>query len=121
MNVTDQGLVRNYNAAAAIKPRRIVTFATLEGEVEQATSASAVPAGVSGIAGADKEGERIDIHLAGVRDVEAAASFAAGTIVASDADGRLVSATAGQYGFVALAASFGSGQFVPVLLQRVKA
>lgn len=121
MNVTDLGLVRNYTAAGAIKPRRIVTFATAEGEVEQATDATKAPAGVSGIAGTDKQGERIDVHLAGVRDVEAAASFDAGSIVAADADGRLVVATTGQYGFVALMSSVGAGQHVSILLQRVKA
>jgi hypothetical protein len=120
MNRNEFGLIKNFTAAAAIKPRRVVAFATAEGQVEVAVSATAKPfVGVTGVVGAVAAGERIDVYLDGVRDLEAGAAFAQGVDLTVDNQGRVVAAAPaatatsriiGQ----ALGLSTAAGQLVPV-------
>lgn len=120
MNRNDFGTTRNLTAAAAIPPRRIVCFAAAEGEVELSASATAKPfVGVTGIVGAVVAKERIDVHLDGVRDIEAGGAFDQGADLTSDATGRVIAAapaanTSQRIIGQSLAPSGAAGQFVPV-------
>lgn len=96
MNRNEFGLVRNFVSAGAIKPRRVVTFAAGEGQVETAVSATAKTLiGVTGVIGAVAAGERVDVHLGDVQTVEAGAAFAQGVDLTVDAEGRVIAAAPG--------------------------
>lgn len=96
MNLNDMGLVKNFTAAGAIKPRRIVAFAATEGQVEIAVSATAKPlVGVTGIVGTTAALQRIDVCLGAVHTVEAGAAFAQGVDLTTDAEGRAIAAAPG--------------------------
>lgn len=118
MNRTVLGLTRNFSSAAAVISRRIVIFAAAEGKVQQAASATAVPfVGVTGITGATAADQRLDVHLDGVRQIEAGGAFAQGVDLTSDAEGRCIAAAPGANAThriigQALEASLGVGQFV---------
>lgn len=97
----DRILVKNYNAAAAVTVRRLVRFdaTTPNPNVQHATAATDNIIGVSDMA-ADSQpagtpnifavGNRVDVVLLGVTEVEAGAAFAAGTLLTADATGRAI-------------------------------
>jgi hypothetical protein len=87
---------KQYVAAAAIAPYRIVVPGATAGTVQQAAAASGKSFGVSWDVG-PVTGERLDVCHSGIHLVEAGAAFAAGDPLTSDAQGRAVLAnTAGQ-------------------------
>ena len=88
------GLVKNFVAAAAIAKYRIVSFGASEGQVVQSTSDAGV-LGVTGPRGAAAAGDRIDIYLSEIRDVEFGAPVTFGDYVTADATGRAVKAAPG--------------------------
>ena len=93
MNRNEFGLTKNFTADGAIPPRRVVIFAATEGRVAKAVSATAAPfVGVTGQVGATAAGQRIDIHLDGVRLLEGGAAFAQGVDLTVDAEGRVIAA-----------------------------
>ena len=120
MNRNEFGLVKNFTAAAAVKPNRVVAFGTDEGTIETAVSATAKPfVGVTGVVGAVAAGARLDAYLDGVRNLEAGAAFGQGVYLTVDGQGRVVAAapaatvtqqTIGK----SLGASTALGELVPV-------
>ncbi|TCS62579.1 DUF2190 domain-containing protein [Varunaivibrio sulfuroxidans] len=88
----DLGLIKNYTAAAAILPRRIVKFAAAAGAVEQAAAATDTLIGVTGARGAALPGDRIDVIFSGVVDVDFGGAIAQGDLVTTDATGAAVAA-----------------------------
>lgn len=93
MNRNDFGLVKNFTAAAAVKPYRVVAFGTDEGTVETAVSQTAKAfVGVTGVVGATAAGERLDVLLDGIHNLEAGAVFGQGVPLTVDNQGRVIAA-----------------------------
>lgn len=90
----DLGLIKNLTAAAAIAAYRIVEFAAAAGEVQTATASTDMLLGVTGPKGADA-GDRIDVCLDGIRDIEFGGTVTQGAFVTADANGKAVAAAPG--------------------------
>ncbi|MEW5885552.1 MAG: capsid cement protein [Pseudomonadota bacterium] len=86
-------LMKNFVAAAALEPSRIVVLSAAD-TAALATSATAASIGIS-----DQiqvaAGQRIDVVVAGIADVTAGAAVAHGAPLTADAQGRAVTAAAG--------------------------
>lgn len=85
-------LTKTLTADGAVAQHRIVK-ATANGKVAQAAAATDLLYGVSDELGAD-DGERADVHLVGVADVEYGGDVDLGDLLTSDAGGRAVVAGA---------------------------
>lgn len=85
------GLVKNYTANGTVEKRRIVKFGAAEGEAAQANGNNAF-LGVSGIRGAATAGDRIDVYMDEIRDIEFGGTVAFGDWLTSDADGKAITA-----------------------------
>lgn len=93
MNRNDFGLVKNFTAAGAVKPNRVVAFGTDEDTIETAVSPTAKAfVGVTGILGSAAAGERLDAYLDGVHNLEAGAVFGQGVQLTVDNQGRVIAA-----------------------------
>lgn len=102
----DRILIKNYNASAAVNVRRIVRFdaTTPNPNVQHAVSATELSVGVSsmsadsqpgGTPGVFAIGNRVDVVLLGITEVEAGAAFLAGALLTADATGRAIVAAPG--------------------------
>jgi hypothetical protein len=85
-------LKKNYTAGGAIAPYRIVRFSAAD-TVVQAAAANDAAIGVSDSI-AVVSGERVDVQLVGVGEVEAGAAITVGVLLMSDAQGRAIPAAA---------------------------
>ncbi|WP_210188134.1 capsid cement protein, partial [Bosea sp. CRIB-10] len=123
VNRNEFGPVKNFTAAGAIKPRRVVAFAATEGQVETAASPTAKTLiGVTGVIGAVAAGERVDVYFGDVQTVEAGAAFAQGARLTVDAEGRVIAAAPAatvtqQIIGTAFGVSTALGELVPVHIQ----
>lgn len=110
-------LYKQYVAAAAIAPYRIVVPGAAAGTVQQAAAASGKSFGVSWDVG-PLTGERVEVCHAGMHLVEAGGAFAASDPLTSDANGRAVLAnTAGQRVVgISQEAAVAAGDLVQVLI-----
>ncbi len=91
--MTQQNLLKTFIAGGAIAGRRLVEFNATGDKVTQANS------NIDNIIGvADtltyKTGERIDVGIIGIFDVEAGGAISAGAFITSDANGKAVAAVA---------------------------
>lgn len=85
------GLIKNFTADGPIEKRRLVTFGVSEGHVVRA--GIGVPLlGTTAIRGAKAAGERVDVCLSELREVEFGGPVAFGDPLTSDATGRAVKA-----------------------------
>jgi hypothetical protein len=87
-------LTENFTAGAAIAPYRICKPGAADGVALQAAAAADLSFGVSDSLGA-ASGGRVDIHTMGVVEVEFGGVVARGAQVTADADGKAVTAAAG--------------------------
>jgi len=90
-----QVLTENFTAEAAIAPHRICKPGSADGTVVQAAAAANLAIGVSDSLGADAAGDRVDIHTIGVVEVELGGAVARGAQITADANGKGVTAAAG--------------------------
>ena len=88
-------LTLSFEADAAIARRRIVKHDTTDDLVIQAAAAADKLLGVVDIAQAGADGERVDVVLVGVAEVEYGGTVARGDLLTSDADGKAVVGAAG--------------------------
>jgi hypothetical protein len=84
-------LVKNFTAESAAAPYRIMKFGAAEGKVKQTAAATDSMLGVSTMVSAEA-GERIDVILSGVAEVEYGGTVAAGDYLTSNANGQAVKA-----------------------------
>lgn len=91
----NEGFAKTYNAGGAITARRLVKF-DVAGDVVQASAAADLLIGVSDWSGDVVSGQRVDIHMGEQPEVEAGAAIAAGARLTSDANGKAVTAAAGE-------------------------
>ncbi len=84
-------LTKNFTAEIAVTRYRIVKFGSSDGQVVQAAAATDAMVGV--VAELDAAGgERVDVHLAGLAEVEFGGTVARGALVTADSQGRAVAA-----------------------------
>lgn len=83
-------LTRNYTAGAALTPYRIVKPGPGAGQVQPAAAATDKLLGVLDIPGAVASGQRADVMLGGLADVEYGGTVAEGDPLTADALGRAV-------------------------------
>lgn len=83
------GLIKAFNAGAAISARRIVKFGADENTVVQAAAATDISIGVSTFVAA-ASGERADVVLGGTADVEYGGTITLGAPLTADSVGRAV-------------------------------
>lgn len=86
-------LIKNYTATGTIGDRRIVKFGSNDGEVVQATAATEDLLGVCRQPFGVVSGDRVDVALAGIVEVEAGGNITRGALVTADANGKAVAAT----------------------------
>ena len=88
-------LTRNFIAGAAITKRRIVKFDAADWTVIQATAVTEALIGVA--AELDiASGARVDVHVAGIVEVEFGGNVTRGGLLTADADGKAVAAAPAQ-------------------------
>jgi len=90
----DLGLIKNLTGDGVIERHRIVAFAATEGSVKQATGPTDALIGVTGMNGSVAAGDRVDVMMDEIRDVEFGGAVSQGDPLTSDADGKAVLATA---------------------------
>jgi hypothetical protein len=88
-------LTRNFVAGAALVKRRIVKFDSSDWTVIQATAVTEALVGVSAELTV-ASGERVDVHLAGVVEVEFGGTVTRGGMLTADSDGKAVAAAPAQ-------------------------
>jgi len=119
----DRILIKNYDAAAAVTVRRIVRFdsSSPNPSVQHATAATDSSIGVStmsgdsqpsGTPGVIASGNRVDVILLGITELEAGAAFSAGALLTADSTGR---------GIVAAPAAGVNNRVVGIALQPASA
>lgn len=108
-------LSRNFVAGAAIGAFRIVKFDTTDGTVIQAAAASDLSVGVCNSVG-PASGERVDVVVVGIADVEFGGTVTRGAMVTSDASGRGVAAASTNRVIGIAQVSAVSGDIAPVLI-----
>lgn len=121
----NEGLIKTYNAGAAIAAHRIVAPNGTDLTVIQGAAATDKLIGISDL-GADTAGDRVDIIISDIALVEYGGNVAEGDPLTSDADGKAVVANpaAGAnvriIGFAAVAGvanDIGSVRIAPSVMQ----
>lgn len=115
-------LTKSLVAEAAVLPYRIVKFGTADGAVIQATAAADAVVAVADNLGQATAGERVDVIVEGIAEVEAGAAITRGALLISDASGRGITATAVAGTNVrtlgiALASAAAAGEIIPVAVR----
>lgn len=90
MGQLNPGIVKAYTTSAAVSAYRVVKL-TADKTVAQAAAATDLLFGVAGSLSADS-GERADIILTGIAEVEYGGNVTRGTKLTVDADGKAVEA-----------------------------
>ncbi|MEQ8318759.1 MAG: DUF2190 family protein [Rhodospirillales bacterium] len=85
-------LTKNFTAGAAVTKRRIVKFGSADYTAIQAAATGDAMFGVSAELDA-ASGERFDVHVAGVAEVEYGGNVTRGELLTADADGKAVAVT----------------------------
>ncbi len=88
MNAT----VKTFIASGAVSHRRLVKFTANDGEIAQASAATDKIAGVVDYPGGALDGQRVDVVLFGIADVDFGGTVPPGSDVTSDANGKAVAA-----------------------------
>jgi len=108
-------LTKSVTAGAAVTGRRFLKPGATAGQFIQAAAATDLIVGVSDVLGG-ASGARVDMHLAGVVEVELGGTVAAGAQLSADSVGRGVAAVStNRVGGIAMTAGV-SGDIIDVLL-----
>lgn len=110
--------IKNFNAAGAVEPFRLVKFGATDTEAAQATDGSAALIGVTDSLGADAAGDPMDVVLGGAAEVEYGGTVARGERLTGDADGRAVAAGANTHVIGIAMMSGEAGDHGAVLIDR---
>jgi hypothetical protein len=89
--MNDFGLVKNFTANGTINKNRVVAIGASEGEAVQATGNNTF-IGVSGVRGAAAAGDRVDVYMDEIRNIEFGGNVSYGDWLTSDADGKAITA-----------------------------
>lgn len=83
-------LIKNFTAGGAIAARRIVRLSAADTAVQAAAATEALCGVTTDIPAAS--GERVDVVLNGIAEIEAGAAYAITALLTADAQGRAVAA-----------------------------
>ncbi len=86
-------LIKNFTAGAAIAARRIVRISAAETVVQAAAATEALSGVTTDIPAAS--GERVDVVMVGIAEIEAGAAYALTALLTADAQGRAIAAAPG--------------------------
>lgn len=86
------GLTKTFTAEAAVTRRRIVKFGATDGAVLLAAAATDKLVGVSDMSADVPSGDRCEVRLSGISEVEFGGAVTRGDPITSDGVGRAVSA-----------------------------
>ncbi|MBF8271561.1 MAG: DUF2190 protein [Magnetococcales bacterium] len=84
-------LTKAFTAGATVNPWRVVKFDSADGTVIQAAAATDALLGVANNLGA-AAGNRVDVCLSGIAEVEFGGAVTRGALLTSDANGKAVAA-----------------------------
>jgi hypothetical protein len=90
--VTIRTISKSRPATGVIPPYRIVKPGANPGEVALATAAADALIGTTGQLGAKAAGDRVDVDLASIPEVELGGTVAAGDPLTANADGKAIKA-----------------------------
>lgn len=113
--MANETLIKNFTAGAAINPFRLVKFDTSDHVVIQAAAAADLAVGVCGALG-PASGERVDVVLAGIAEVDFGGTVTRGAMVTADASGKAVAAASTNRTIGIALVSAVSGDRAPVLI-----
>ncbi|MEC4750044.1 capsid cement protein [Methylomicrobium sp. Wu6] len=88
----NEGLIKNFTAQGAISAYRIAKFGSADGTVVAAAAVSDLLLGVATRVPADASGDRVDIVLNGIAEVEYGGNVTRGAKLTADASGKAVAA-----------------------------
>jgi len=94
MTMRNQGLIKTFNAGAAIPRNRIVQFGADERTVILSAAAGNSHIGVTDNIAAAAAGDVVDVVLSDVATVEYGGSVTRGSLLTADSVGRAIAATA---------------------------
>jgi len=121
--MTSPLLTKNFTTGAATEPYRLVKL-TGDDQVEHAAATTDTIIGATTEIGTDGAGERQDVHVVGIAEVELGGNVSRGDQVTSDANGKAVTASpaAGTNAQVAGIAMDGGvdGDIVDILLVQTQ-
>lgn len=86
------GLTKTFIAGAAIARRRFIKFDAVDGQVLQGAAATDGLFGVSDMSADCAAGDRVDVRLSNVAEVDIGGTIPRGSLVTSDANGKAVAA-----------------------------
>lgn len=120
--MTNYPPIRNFVAAAAISPYRLIKFGGTAGTVQHAVAATDLIIGVSTDVSADSAA-RADVIYSGPAKVEAGGAFAAGDPLTCDDSGRAIKADIAAGGQISIAgyameASDGESNIIDMAIAR---
>ncbi|MBI5726763.1 MAG: DUF2190 family protein [Ignavibacteriales bacterium] len=87
----NQGLIKGFDAGAAITGNRIVKFSSTDTTIVQAAAATDSILGVADSLGA-ASGARVDVVLSGTTEVEYGGTITRGDLLTADSNGKAVTA-----------------------------
>ena len=112
--MSEQILVKTFETSSDVATHRFVTLSndkvaesSNEGQILGANCGPAV-----------SNGERIDVGIVGIFEVEASNSIGAGSMVASSSEGKVKAYSSGNKAGLALSSSNADGDLVRVLIQQ---
>jgi hypothetical protein len=86
------GLTKTFIAGAAITRRRIIKFDNVDGQVLQAAAATDASFGVSDMSADCVTGDRVEVRLTNVAEIDVGGAITRGAPITSDASGKAVAA-----------------------------
>ncbi len=113
--MSEQVLVKTFETSADVAKHRFVSLDS-NGKVAESDNVAQILGANCGPAAA--AGERIDIGIIGIFEVEAYGRISAGFKVAASADGQVKLFVSGKKAGIALSASSSTGDIVRVLIQQ---
>ena len=118
--MNNPGLIKSFMATAAIAAFRIVKFGATDTEVTQAAAAGDAMMGVSNLVVPTAAGQRVDIVMTDVTEVEYGGNITRGDLLTSDAAGKaVVAATTNNVIGMAMVSGV-AGDIGSVLISRSK-
>jgi len=91
--MANPGFTKTLTAEGVINPYRIVCHGSKDLTVVQASAATAALMGVTSEFGADAAGERVDVTMGDLPDVQYGGTVQRGDPLTSDAEGKAIKAT----------------------------
>lgn len=86
----NQLFTKTFEADGAIAPYRLVKFGAADGTVAAAAAAADKVIGTTDLLGADAAGDRVDVVLAGIAEIEYGGTITRGDWLVSDATGKAI-------------------------------